>query len=94
MPSRRALPSGILPSGRSMLACFGILPALRQQGRLDWHGPGPSQSIGTRSGTTVVAAERSRGHLARRSERNPPHGQSTSMSSTQAGRSGSRSSSV
>jgi len=22
-----------------MLARFGILPALRQQGRLDWHGP-------------------------------------------------------
>jgi len=29
-----------------MLARFGILPALRQQGRLDWHGPHPSQSIG------------------------------------------------
>jgi len=45
MPSRRTLPTGILPFGRSMLACFGILPSLRQQGRLDWHGPHPSQSI-------------------------------------------------
>jgi hypothetical protein len=28
VPTRRTLPSGILPFGRSMLARFGILPAL------------------------------------------------------------------